>query len=252
MPWPISPAPSTPTFSICCAIGPPHRFFGCRAAYYEPRRGRTARLPGRFARRRRLKQRTPCSGGAHSPVSRQAASVQSASSGAGLAGPAPDPGGASGTGFAISWHARDRTARAAAVASAHGSSQRGREHDRQEPADEHRRHRGPRRRPPRRSQPPGEAQRDEPGAVARARRGAARGRRRRRRALRRAARRGARVLGRRRPRRAGAVGRHAGPAAAVSQSLSRLRQPLRRDGQAGRLPDPPHVRRRRAGGGARL
>ena len=52
------------------------------------------------------------------------------------------------------------------------------------------------------SQPPGEAQRDEPGAAARARRGAARGRRRQRRALRRAARRRARVLRRRRPRRA--------------------------------------------------
>ena len=36
------------------------------------------------------------------------------------------------------------------------------------------------------------------------------------------------------------------------QSVPRLREHLRRDGQAGRLPDPPHVRRRRARGGARL
>ncbi len=34
--------------------------------------------------------------------------------------------------------------------------------------------------------------------------------------------------------------------APVSQGLSRLRQHLRRDGQAGRLPDPPHVRGRGA------
>src|SRR5262249_41053863 len=26
MPWPISPAPSTPTFLICCAMRPPPRF----------------------------------------------------------------------------------------------------------------------------------------------------------------------------------------------------------------------------------
>ena len=54
-------------------------------------------------------------------------------------------------------------------------------------------------------EPPGEAQRDEPAAAARARRGAARGRRRRDRPLRRAARRRARLLRGRRPRRAGAA-----------------------------------------------
>ena len=38
----------------------------------------------------------------------------------------------------------------------------------------------------------------------------------------------------------------------VPQRLPGMREPVRRDGQAGRLPDPPHVRRRRARGRARL
>ncbi len=38
-------------------------------------------------------------------------------------------------------------------------------------------------------------------------------------------------------------------AAALPQSVPRLRQRLRRDGQAGRLPDPPRLPRRCAGGG---
>ena len=66
----------------------------------------------------------------------------------------------------------------------------------------HRRDRGPRRRPPRRPQPPREAQRVQRGARARHRRGAARRRRRPRRALRRAARRGPDVLVGHGPRRA--------------------------------------------------
>ena len=45
------------------------------------------------------------------------------------------------------------------------------------------------------------------------------------------------------------TGRDAAP---LSPGLPRLREPLRRDGQAGRLPDPPHLRRRRARGRARL
>ena len=112
--------------------------------------------------------------------------------------------------------------------------------------------RGPRPRQARGAEPPGEAQRDEPGAAAGARRDAARGRRRAGHPLRRAARRRTGVLGGRRSRRARRLDRPPGHAAPVQESVPRLRQHLRRDGQAGRLPDPPHVRRRRARGGARL
>ena len=176
------------------------------------------------------------------------AATRSRPSGAGRAGSAPDPGGASATGFAHAPHGR-------AVASARPSAQRGARPPiaRSQPMSivvTEDRGAGP----PRRPQPPREAQRDEPASCSRAlgealRAAAAR----QRRALRGAARRGARVLRRRGPRRAGARR----PA-----SLGRLRpfrkvfldcaEPVRRDGQAGRLPDPPHVRRRRAGGGARL
>ena len=41
-----------------------------------------------------------------------------------------------------------------------------------------------------------------------------------------------------------------GHAAALQEGVPRLRQRLRRDGQAGRLPDPPGLPGRRAGGGA--
>ena len=61
-------------------------------------------------------------------------------------------------------HARSRCRKARRSPSIH----------RQEPADEHRRHRGPRSGPPRRHEPPGEAQRDERRADRRARRRAAR------------------------------------------------------------------------------
>ena len=70
--------------------------------------------------------------------------------------------------------------------------------------------------------------------------------------LRRPARRRPGLLGRRRPRRADVLDRHAGHAAPVPRRLPGLREPLRRDGQAGRLPDPPDLRRRRARGRARL
>ncbi len=43
-----------------------------------------------------------------------------------------------------------------------------------------------------------------------------------------------------------------GQAAPLPRDLPGVRQPLRRDGQAGDLPDPPHLRRRRPGGRARL
>ena len=107
--------------------------------------------------------------------------------------------------------------------------------------------------PARRPEPAGEAQRDEPGAAARARRGAARGGRRRRRCT-------ASCCAAKGPSSPPAwtssssphSAGQAGHAAPVPQRVPRLREPLRRDGQAGRLPDPPHVRRRRARGGARL
>ena len=45
---------------------------------------------------------------------------------------------------------------------------------------------------------------------------------------------------------------HVAHAAPLPAGVPRLRQPVRRDGQAGRLPDPPGVPGRRAGGGARV